>query len=95
MIVTEPAPESPLKSSFGQQGPQELPQSPPSYSQNPSMSYSGAYHVERPLYRQSPARRFFEAFCIAGAIYLLMAMLTSSVVYISVDPGRHHGRVSG
>lgn len=94
MIITKPTPPSPLKPQLNGQGPPSTnsgqPQSPPPYAPYLENRPLQPDHVE---YRQSPGRRFFEAFCVAVVIYLLAAMFTSSVAR-AIHPRHHPGRVS-
>jgi len=91
MIITEPTAQSPLKSQMneGQEETRTL-QSPPAYAPYPEYRPTQSYHVE---YRQSPIRRFFEAFCVAVVIYVLAGMFTSSIVW-TAHHGRHRGRIT-
>src|SRR5882762_5255939 len=79
MIITDPTPESPLKPNAGQG-------SQPTYAPYPEHPPTQYYHVE---HRQSPGRRFFEAFCVAVMVYALAGMFMSSIVWTS-----HGGHVS-
>ena len=83
MILTEPTAQSSSKS--GESSPlnrQELLNPPPAYVQDqPFISYSNS----RPEYRRSAARRFFEAFCVAVAIFFLLSVFTSSAVWVYKD----------
>lgn len=93
MIITdsEPTAQSPLKARDGQELGDEPPSSPPAYA--PYQTHPGVptepVHIQ---YRQSPARRFLEAFAVAVMIYALCAAFTSTIVW---NVQNHHGRVSG
>ena len=90
MIIAEPTSQSPLKpqQQLNEQGsrPNNPPQSPPPYVPSPEyLPTVQSHHVE---HRQSPSRRFFEAFCVAVAIYVLAGMFMSSVTW-NMHRGRH------
>jgi hypothetical protein len=93
MIITdsEPTAQSPLKARDGQELGDEPPSSPPAYA--PYQTHPGVpTELVNDQYRQSPARRFFEAFAVAVMIYVLCATFTSTIVW---NVQHHHGQVSG
>jgi len=93
MIIIEQTAQSPLKPRDRQV--LDVPTSgPPAYVEYVEYQPRPEYPIE-PVhieYRQSPARRFFEAFVVAVLIYFLCAMFTSSIVW-NLDVGHHHRQV--
>jgi len=90
MIIIEQTAQSPLKPRDRQVLDVPTP-GPPAYVEYVEYQPRPEYPIE-PVhieYRQSPARRFFEAFVVAVLIYFLCAMFTSSIVW-NLDVGHHH-----
>lgn len=93
MIITEPAPELPVKP--GESSPligEESSNLPPAYIQNqPYFRYPNTRPESE--YRGSPTWRFTKAFCVAIVITILLSAFASSVVWIANDKA-HRSQVS-
>ena len=103
MIVGEDGqPQSPMdsKSTAGPPPPlhqtdQHAGRAPPSYQQTyqpPYQTHAAGLYAEHP-YPESTGRRFLKAFAVAALVWVLVGMVTSSVVDLGIGRRHRHGRV--